>query len=107
MPVIDGGTSLGAAWWLVGPVVADWWPLLAVGSVVLVLAVVAGVNLAMGRIVGLFAPPVYEVVDGDGESAETVPLPPAARRKPAGQVYVSFTCAPASDQTVMLTKVRR
>jgi len=103
--VISRETSFGAAWWLVHPIIADWWPLMLVGSIVVVLAGTAGINLAVGRIVNLFVPPVEEAADlddGDGESAETVELPPTARRRPPGTVHASFTCAPASDQTVVL-----
>ncbi|MEV5819226.1 hypothetical protein AB0L22_08635 [Micromonospora haikouensis] len=94
--MIDGGTSLEAAWWWFGPLLSDWWQALLIVSVLLVAALVALVNLAVGRIL----PPPAEV-GPEPEAAETVPLPsrPARTR---GSVHASYVCAPADDRTIVL-----
>ncbi|MFI2663202.1 hypothetical protein [Micromonospora carbonacea] len=93
--MIDGDTSLEAAWWLFGPLLADWWQAVLLLSVMAVTGAVALVNLAVGRLV----PPAVEHGE-PGEVADTVPLPRPARS--GGSVHASYVCAPADDRTVVL-----
>ncbi|MFG1846693.1 hypothetical protein [Micromonospora carbonacea] len=93
--MIDGDTSAAAVWWLLGPLLAEWWQVVLLVSVLLTAGLVALVNLAVGRLVPLVVEPAEP-----GEAADTVPLPRPARS--GGSVHASYVCAPADDRTVVL-----
>lgn len=95
--MITGDTSFAAVWWWMGPLLADWWPGLTVGSVIGLLAVVALVNLAVSQ----------SAPDGDepAECAETVELPRPRSGMRTGTIHAPCQRVPSDAPTQFIERV--